>query len=263
MYFYRTISQRFYNSLSSQGTAVVQAFAAGEANCVLSVASAAVVLGDIDVTLALSGNAREWSTAICLRQVYYYFSLFLETKRTIIKTRFFYRPSRPMSPIPNFDDDNNSTYFQDDNINDEMSSSSCEIGNIFEPSEKLLRNKTSSSLDKNDNNHRISSSSRIMDVVVETGGDCLLVEEEEEEENFETPSSKDNDNGVVHRVQSANTITLGMPDSESNLPRDVSSDTLADARLSNTIAQIARLNPDLCGMPLELFTKVIIFKLFF
>lgn len=69
-------------------------------------------------------------------------------------------------------------------------------------------------------------------------------------------SSDTSDN--VHRVQSGNGINVGMGDVvvENVLPRDTSSDALSEARVTSNIMQIAHVDPEQCGLPLKLFTKV-------
>lgn len=88
-------------------------------------------------------------------------------------------------------------------------------------------------------------------IEIESAQECTESYMEDSNSMF---SPKPNDN--VHRVHSANAITLGAGDTDNSLPRDTSSDALSDARLMNNITQIAHINPELCGLPLELFTKV-------
>jgi hypothetical protein len=64
-------------------------------------------------------------------------------------------------------------------------------------------------------------------------------------------------NNSVHRVNSVNAINVGSSgEPESNLPRDTSNDALSDARVTSSMTQIANIDPELCGMPLCIFTKV-------
>ncbi|KOX71463.1 Late secretory pathway protein AVL9 like protein [Melipona quadrifasciata] len=118
------------------------------------------------------------------------------------------RPSRPMSPIPTFDEEEISI----NSIDNNLSSTNC---------------------------------------VKESISDRTTVHINEE--NNSIYSSKPNDN--IHRVQSIHTITLSTTDTDNTLPRDTSNDALSDARLTNNITQIAHINPELCGLPLNIFTK--------
>lgn len=90
-------------------------------------------------------------------------------------------------------------------------------------------------------------------IEIESAQECTESYLEESNSKY---SPKPNDN--VHRVHSVNAITLTTGDTDNGLPRDTSSDALSDARLTNNITQIAHINPELCGLPLELFTKVTI-----
>ncbi|KYQ47397.1 Late secretory pathway protein AVL9 like protein [Trachymyrmex zeteki] len=118
------------------------------------------------------------------------------------------RPSRPMSPIPTFDEEEISNNVDDSNL----SSTHIVKDNISNTSHEQC----------NDNSNRNSL--------------CI------------------NDNKTIE-VHSVNAITLSTGDTDNSLPRDTSSDALSDARLTNNITQIAHINPELCGLPLELFTK--------
>lgn len=88
-------------------------------------------------------------------------------------------------------------------------------------------------------------------IEIESAQECTEAYLEDSNSKY---SPKPNDN--VHRVHSVNAITLGTGDTDNSLPRDTSNDALSDARLTNNITQIAHINPELCGLPLELFTKV-------
>lgn len=99
------------------------------------------------------------------------------------------------------------------------------------------------------NNENESLNMKVIEV--ETMQECT---ESYAEENNSVYSSKSNDN--VHRVHSINAITLGTTDADNTLPRDTSNDALSDVRLTNNITQIAHVSPEMCGLPLSLFTKV-------
>ncbi|KZC14924.1 Late secretory pathway protein AVL9 like protein [Dufourea novaeangliae] len=121
----------------------------------------------------------------------------------------YVRPSRPMSPIPTFDEEEVSVNSIDNNV------LSINSDKDTDPVKEHVNG--------NSNKHSL----------------CI------------------NDNKAVEtmEVQSVNTITLGTTDTDNTLPRDTSNDALSDARLTNNITQIAHINPELCGMPLSLFTK--------
>ncbi|OAD58837.1 Late secretory pathway protein AVL9 like protein, partial [Eufriesea mexicana] len=138
------------------------------------------------------------------------------------------RPSRPMSPIPTFDEEEISI----NSIGNNLSSTNCIKDSISDRvTVHINGNSDRNTLCINDNK------------AIETM----------EEENNSVYSSKPNDN--IHRVQSINTITLSTTDTDNTLPRDTSNDALSDARLTNNITQIAHVNPELCGLPLNIFTK--------
>lgn len=185
---------------------------------------------------------------------------------------FSYRPSRPMSPIPTFDDEEialnsvdsnlstinvikeNISDLAHENINDNSNRNSLCINDnkTLETMEgKCIDAFGNMTIQKN-NNENLNG--KIIDV--ESTQECT----ESYEENNSKYSPKANDN--VHRVHSVNTITLGMGDADNSLPRDTSNDALSDARLTNNITQIAHINPEHCGLPLSLFTKVYIRFLF-
>ena len=179
----------------------------------------------------------------------------------------YVRPSRPMSPIPTFGDET-SINIVDNNI----SSTNSVEDNISETvKEHVNGNSNRTSLCVNDNKALETMASKCIDgfidmtlqknnnknenlnikvIEVESAQECT---ESYAEENNSMYSAKPND--YVHRVQSVNTITLGATDTDNTLPRDTSNDALSDARLTNHITQSAHINPELCGLPLNVFTK--------
>ncbi|XP_076297942.1 late secretory pathway protein AVL9 homolog isoform X2 [Lasioglossum baleicum] len=180
----------------------------------------------------------------------------------------YVRPSRPMSPVPTFDEedivhsiDNNVSSINSvkDNISDTVTErvngnsnkhSDCINDNkaVESMEDKCMDEFNNLSLQKN-NNENENLNMKVIEV--ESAQECT--ETYAAEENNTTYSRKPNDH--VHRVQSVNTITLGATDTDDTLPRDTSNDALSDARLTNNITQIAHINPEFCGLPLNLFTK--------
>ncbi|XP_076243884.1 late secretory pathway protein AVL9 homolog isoform X2 [Calliopsis andreniformis] len=177
----------------------------------------------------------------------------------------YVRPSRPMSPLPTFDEETSVN-----SIDNNLSSTNSIKENISNTmNEHVNGNRTSLCI--NDNKAVESIESKCIDefrnmtsqknnnksenlnmkvIEVESAQECT---ESYAEENNCMYSAKSND--YVHRVQSVNTITLGATDTDNTLPRDTSNDALSDARLTNNITQIAHVNPELCGLPLNIFTK--------
>ncbi|XP_076626648.1 late secretory pathway protein AVL9 homolog isoform X1 [Colletes latitarsis] len=176
----------------------------------------------------------------------------------------YVRPSRPMSPIPSFDEEEISI----NNIDNNVSSINSVKDNISDTlKEHVNGNSNKNSLCINDNksvetiedgfrnmtlqkNNNENENLNMKVIEVESVQECT---ESYTEENNSLYSGKPNE--YVHRVQSVTTITLGATDTDNTLPRDTSNDALSDARLTNNITQIAHINPELCGLPLNLFMK--------
>ncbi|XP_043258297.1 late secretory pathway protein AVL9 homolog isoform X1 [Colletes gigas] len=180
----------------------------------------------------------------------------------------YVRPSRPMSPIPSFDEEEISI----NNIDNNVSSINSVKDNISDTlKEHVNGNSNKNSLCINDNkpvetiedkfedgfrdmtlqkNNNENENLNMKVIEVEPVQECT---ESYTEENNSLYSGKPNE--YVHRVQSVTTITLGTTDTDNTLPRDTSNDALSDARLTNNITQIAHINPELCGLPLNLFMK--------
>ena len=172
-----------------------------------------------------------------------------------------------MSPIPTFDEEEISVNAIDNNL----SSTNCIKDDISDKvTVHINGNSDRNSLCINDNKAIETMEGKCMDelknvtvqknnnenenlnmkvIEVNSAQECTNVEE-----NNSVYSSKSNDN--MHRVQSIHTITLSTTDTDNTLPRDTSNDALSDARLTNNITQIAHINPELCGLPLNIFTKV-------
>lgn len=178
------------------------------------------------------------------------------------------RPSRPMSPIPTFDEEEISTNNVDSNL-----SSTCIVKDSISKAnhEQCNDNSNRNSLCINDNKTIESMEGKCLDglqratlqknnndnenlnmkvIEIESAQECTESYLEESNSKY-SPQSNEN----VHRVHSVNAITLNTGDTDNSLPRDTSNDALSDARLTNNITQIAHINPELCGLPLELFTK--------
>ncbi|XP_028047166.1 late secretory pathway protein AVL9 homolog isoform X2 [Monomorium pharaonis] len=151
------------------------------------------------------------------------------------------RPSRPMSPIPTFDEEDIPT----NNVDDSNLSSVCTVKDVSNATSDEQCNDNRNSKNNNDN-----ETLNMKVIEIESAHECTESYLEESNSKY---SPKPNDN--VHRVHSVNAITLSTGDADNGLPRDTSSDALSDARLMNSITQIAHINPELCGLPLDLFTK--------
>lgn len=172
-----------------------------------------------------------------------------------------------MSPIPTFDEEEISI---NTTIDNNLSSTNCIKDGISDRVTHINGNSDRNSLCINDNKAIETMEGKCMDelknvtvqknnnenenlnmkvIEVNSAQECSNVEE-----NNSVYSSKSNDN--MHRVQSIHTITLSTTDTDNTLPRDTSNDALSDARLTNNITQIAHINPELCGLPLNIFTKV-------
>jgi len=186
----------------------------------------------------------------------------------IIKNNILFRPSRPMSPIPTFDEEETNNV-----VDSNLSSTSIVRDNMSNSHhEQYNDNSNRNSLCLNDNKTIESMEGKCLDelrhlsiqknnndnenlnmkvIEIESAQECT---ESFIEENNSKYSPKSNDN--VHRVHSVNAITLSTGDADNSLPRDTSNDALSDVRLTNNITQIAHINPELCGLPLELFMKV-------
>jgi len=175
-----------------------------------------------------------------------------------------------MSPIPTFDEEEISNNVDDSNLSstrivkDNMSNAHHEQCNDNSNRNSLCINDNKTmetmegkcldelqhvTLQKNNNDNE-----NLNMKVIEIESAQEHTESYLEESKISKYSPKPNDN--VHRVHSVNAITLSTGDTDNGLPRDTSSDALSDARLKNNITQIAHINPELCGLPLELFTKV-------
>lgn len=211
--------------------------------------------------------------AACVR---YYGDTLINLSKLIVicvinKSFSLIRPSRPMSPIPTFDEEEIST----NNVDDSNLSSAVKDNMSNAHHEQCNDNSNRNSLCINDNKTMETMEGKCLDglqhvtlqknnndnenlnmkvIEIESAQECT--ESYLEESKISKYSPKPNDN--VHRVHSVNAITLSTGDTDNSLPRDTSSDALSDARLKNNITQIAHINPELCGLPLELFTKVMI-----
>lgn len=155
-----------------------------------------------------------------------------------------FRPSRPMSPIPNFEKSEFDSKL-DSNLTETNASSNSNLSNSAAKriSEDKLDN-TSYCL--NDNKTVETMEGKCIDFEINaTGEDCAEVFGDEQKSD------------MVHRVHSVNAINVGTAgEVDNNLPRDTSSDALSEARVTSSITQIANIDPESCGMPLNLFTKV-------
>ncbi|XP_043274264.1 late secretory pathway protein AVL9 homolog isoform X2 [Venturia canescens] len=184
------------------------------------------------------------------------------------------KPSRPMSPIPNFDEEEKEEEGEAGlrvNFNEETSENF-----VKEKHEKVTDRTNENSLCMNDNKTMETMEGKCIDDLTSLtrknnneheknhGSKVILVENGEirtNGDNYDTvissnakysPKIREN----VHRVASGNAINLAMGDVVDNvLPRDTSSDALSEARLTSNLTQIANVNAGNCGLPLNLFTK--------
>lgn len=160
------------------------------------------------------------------------------------------RPSRPMSPIPNFEDglsmgDSNLTELKLEESLRENAQTSDEViedSQMFSADNKTTEKMEGKNIDVMNGTANRNNGQREM---VELSGRDF----DEIYQQDETKSS------AFHRVQSTNSLTVGLPEGD-NLPRDTSSDALCETRLSNSITLIANVDPQLCGLPLTIFTTV-------
>lgn len=170
------------------------------------------------------------------------------------------RPSRPMSPIPNFDQEDSPVKKVDSNLRKEELSVSKDCRERVEPvSICMSDNKTIETMEgKCMDEINISESKNYIN---EEKDPKIIPNVETKECDRSTTDEIDSKHSPkpnadsVHRVHSVNTITLGMGELGNSLPRDTSSDALSDARMTSNITQIAHVNPELCGLPLGLFSK--------
>ncbi|XP_033332373.1 late secretory pathway protein AVL9 homolog isoform X1 [Megalopta genalis] len=194
-------------------------------------------------------------------------SLFPSMIESGLQQAAYVRPSRPMSPIPTFEEeeivhsiDNNISSINSvkDNISDtekEHVNGNSNKHSVCINDNKAVETMEGKCMDEFNNlslqkNNNENENLNMKVIEVEAAQECT---ESYAEQNNTMYSRKPND--YVHRVQSVNTITLGATDTDNTLPRDTSNDALSDARLTNNITQIAHINPELCGLPLSLFTK--------
>ncbi|XP_074094307.1 late secretory pathway protein AVL9 homolog isoform X1 [Cotesia typhae] len=180
------------------------------------------------------------------------------------------RPSRPMSPIPNFDKDDehvsyvdnnsiltsnvetNNLYCVDGDQSDRTNENSvCNNENKNTVEEKYVNNSidNSSLLLKNNNDNNLNS--KIIEVASTTEFNDTYNNQDETNESKDLNKLTDN----VHRVQSSNAINFTMDENDGILPRDTSNDALSDARVTSNITQLAHVNSELCGLPLNIFTE--------
>ncbi|KAK0174702.1 hypothetical protein PV327_010440 [Microctonus hyperodae] len=184
------------------------------------------------------------------------------------------RPSRPMSPIPNFDDDDEENTWNDVDITNETSLTINKNNSVECNSVNQYNCANENSMCMNDNKtletmegKSIESINNQSSMQNNNDGDNINTKVYELNSTNECTESYSNNeishdiNSIkltenVHRVQSANMINLSMGDSDGvNLPRDTSNDALSDARVTSNITQIAHINPEQCGLPLNLFCK--------
>ena len=173
-----------------------------------------------------------------------------------------------MSPIPNFDDEVSESEILDSNIQKHEHN----VGD--HAPERSLRpkdNKTIETMegkcmdDLNSIVQRKSSNELLGESIFEPSENDSLTDPYDPLEATNGKLSPKLHRENVHRVQSGNAINLGMGDVvvENVLPRDTSNDALSEARVTSNMTQIAHIDPEQCGLPLNLFTKVSSYISFF
>lgn len=151
-----------------------------------------------------------------------------------------------MSPIPNFEE-NEFVSKLDSNLTETNVSFNSNLSNSA--TKRISEDKPDdTSYCFNDNKTVETMEGKCIDFEINaTGEDCADIFGDEQKSGID----------MVHRVHSVNAINVGTAgEVDNNLPRDTSSDALSEARVTSSITQIANIDPELCGMPLSLFTKV-------
>ena len=144
-----------------------------------------------------------------------------------------------MSPIPNFEEDEIINHV-DSNLTETKASSNFNLPDATV--KRIGDNKP------DENSYTCLNDNKTAETME---GKCIDLELSEATEVLQEVAVS---NDLVHRVPSVNAINA--TDVDNNIPRDTSSDALSEARVTSSMTQIANINPELCGMPLNLFTKV-------
>ncbi|XP_058796005.1 late secretory pathway protein AVL9 homolog isoform X2 [Phymastichus coffea] len=146
------------------------------------------------------------------------------------------RPSRPMSPIPNFED---SEYLN--NFDSNLTNANPAVETV-QP--EILNNRIA---DESDDNAYYINDNKTIETMEGKTIEVDLTEANSESADVFPEEPK------VTKVP--NSLNLNSNEADNNMPRDTSNDTLSDAKVTSSLTQIANIDPDLCGMPLSLFTK--------
>ncbi|KAJ8686810.1 hypothetical protein QAD02_022604 [Eretmocerus hayati] len=144
------------------------------------------------------------------------------------------RPSRPMSPIPNFEEGD--VYSLDSNIAGNQTASEnnqCDVTDERSSGDNVY------CLD--DNKTMETMEGKCIDERFEL--DAITNEEEVFREQQHAGLTES-----LNRVHNVNAI-------DDELSRDVLSDVLTEEKVTSSLTQIANIDPELCGMPLHFFTK--------
>ncbi|XP_034948866.1 late secretory pathway protein AVL9 homolog [Chelonus insularis] len=178
------------------------------------------------------------------------------------------RPSRPMSPIPNFDDDEEESWTDSNTPIEINDTEKCNLQHSINQSDRTndnlvcindnktfetMEGKCIDSISVKNNNGTDNDNKNIIELNSANSTKDCIDSYDSEKINQEKNALKVAEN--VHRVQSTNTINLTMNENDGVLPRDSSNDALSEARVTSNITQIAHVNPELCGLPLNLFNK--------
>lgn len=158
-----------------------------------------------------------------------------------------------MSPIPNFDEETTDCNLSTIN----------RVTNVFFNGEMTLvenMNDTTDSIpevamEQSDEGFN-ASASKLENIGKYEKVSVLEGECSESQENLDSKSSSKM-NCSMQRVDSVNVINVG--ENDNNFVTDECAEVLSDARVSSSMTQIANIDPDTCGMPLNLFQKVFTF----
>ncbi|XP_011297232.1 late secretory pathway protein AVL9 homolog [Fopius arisanus] len=170
------------------------------------------------------------------------------------------KPSRPMSPIPTFESEEDALNSNENDKNQDNDDKS----NGTDNQSLTNDNKTLETMERDNGKSRNSINSKLSRKTSdETGNlqsvEVIEVESTSEGTDFNRQSTIGEDNSMkgqenVHRVLSTNNVNFGMGEN-GVLPRDTSSDALSEAKVTSNITQIAHINPEECGLPMNLFTE--------
>ncbi|XP_063972057.1 late secretory pathway protein AVL9 homolog [Diachasmimorpha longicaudata] len=173
------------------------------------------------------------------------------------------KPSRPMSPIPTFESDEDSQNSKNTEKIQGKNADNChslKSNGTNDESLLLNDNKTLETMEGKSLNSITTELSRKNSKDIENASTLEVIEVESTSgcrdlnpasENQDENSIKELEN--AHRMQS-NNGNFGVNET-GVLPRDTSSDALSEARVTSNITQMAHVNPQECGLPLNIFSE--------